>query len=79
MNDASKVGRHSISSILNHGQTSDDDRVDPSLVALTKQQQDRSQTDNAALRAEKRAQLEQEAERMREALRAKERELAELR
>jgi len=77
--DVTRLSRlSSISSILNHGQPTDDDRLDPSLLALSRQQQDPTRTNGVSRHAEKRAHLEEEAERMREALRAKERELAEL-
>lgn len=72
----------SISSLLNHADVHDDSRLDPSLAALSRQQQQHqplpsvSELDN--YKAERRAQLQREAEEMREALRAKERELAQL-
>ena len=68
----------SISSILNHNQSLTDDHLDPSLVTLTKQQQRPQQSNCVSQKADKRAQLEEETQRMREALRAKEKELAEL-
>jgi GATA-binding protein, other eukaryote len=79
---------HSISSLLNphalHSYqkehqlpiTADDMRLDPSLLALSRQQQ--ASVEAEAKKAERRAQLQQEAERIRKALRMKERELAEL-
>ena len=77
----------SISSILNHADSSDDSRVDnspmgrqqPFMHSASPQPQTlpgiSSFSDNAV---ERRAQLEREAEQMREALRAKERELAQM-
>lgn len=79
----------SISTILNNASKHDDPRLDPSIVALSRQQQHQhhphqapqplpsvSELDN--YKSERRAQLQREAEEMREALRAKERELAQL-
>ncbi|KAL4904955.1 hypothetical protein BDW74DRAFT_24158 [Aspergillus multicolor] len=88
----------SISSILNHAHTRDEARLDPSLAALSRQQQAQphhsqpsplpsaqaasqplpsiSNVEN--LVEDRRAKLQREAEEMREQLRAKERELAEL-
>lgn len=82
----------SISSILNHPNTRDESRLDPSLAALSRQQHQHSHqalappqpqslagvTELDSMREERRAQLQREAEEMREMLRAKERELAEL-
>ncbi|KAL1997818.1 hypothetical protein VTN02DRAFT_691 [Thermoascus thermophilus] len=82
----------SISSLLNHTDTPEGSRVDPSLSAHGRPQpqlpqpqpqhpppgQLRNLTDRESYKAERRAQLQREAEEMREALRAKERELAEL-
>lgn len=83
----------SISSLLNHTDTPEDSRLDPSLSAHNRPQQHhpssqlqqhpppgqlRNLTDRESYKAERRAQLQREAEEMREALRAKERELAEL-
>lgn len=82
----------SISSILNPSSKRDESRLDPSLAALSRQQHQHphqtlappppqplpgvTELDN--MREERRAQLQREAEEMREMLRAKERELAEL-
>ncbi|OJJ50867.1 hypothetical protein ASPZODRAFT_11711 [Penicilliopsis zonata CBS 506.65] len=81
-----------ISSILNQSALADDSRLDPSLPSLGRQpphlsahpiphaqlQSLRSVPDRDGFMSERRAQLLREAEEMREALRAKERELAEL-
>ncbi|THC88166.1 hypothetical protein EYZ11_012388 [Aspergillus tanneri] len=82
----------SISSILNHPGSHDESRLDPSLAALSRQQQHPHQpplapppsqplpglTELDGFREDRRAKLQREAEEMREMLRAKERELAEL-
>ncbi|RDW62884.1 siderophore transcription factor SreA [Aspergillus mulundensis] len=88
----------SISSILNHAHARDEARLDPSLAALSRQQQAQphhsqpsplpsSQAASQPLPSvskmenlveDRRAKLQREAEEMREQLRAKERELAEL-
>ncbi|KAE8348542.1 hypothetical protein BDV28DRAFT_87408 [Aspergillus coremiiformis] len=82
----------SISSILNHPNPRDESRLDPSLAVLSRQQHQHSHqplappppqplpgvTELDSMREERRAQLQREAEEMREMLRAKERELAEL-
>ncbi|KAF7596350.1 putative electron transfer flavoprotein subunit [Aspergillus hancockii] len=82
----------SISSILNPSGARDESRLDPSLAALSRQQHQHSHqslappppqplpgvTELDSMREERRAQLQREAEEMREMLRAKERELAEL-
>lgn len=82
----------SISSILNHAHARDEARLDPSLTGLARQQQHHSQPQSLAhpqasqplpgvsdLESfERRAKLQREAEEMRELLRAKERELAQL-
>lgn len=52
-------------------------RLDPSLLALSRQQQ-QAKEDLEAKKAERRKQLKKEAEEIREALKMKERELAEL-
>jgi hypothetical protein len=57
--------------------TADDMRLDPSLLALSRQQQ-QAAFDLEAKKAKRRAQLQREADSMREALRRKEMELAEL-
>ncbi|KAL4802353.1 hypothetical protein BDV18DRAFT_65497 [Aspergillus unguis] len=79
----------SISSILNHAHARDEARLDPSLVAMSRQQhqqphhsQQTSQplpgvSDMEHSQEDRRAKLQREAEEMRELLRAKERELAE--
>ena len=77
----------SISSLLNHADKHDESRVDPSLSASSRQHRLTPPTSHQPLpgvteldgfRVDRRAQLQREAEQMREALRAKERELAEL-
>jgi hypothetical protein len=82
----------SISSILNPSGARDESRLDPSLASLSRQQHQHSHqtlappppqplpgvTELDSMREERRAQLQREAEEMREMLRAKERELAEL-
>lgn len=80
----------SISSLLNHAGAGDDARLDPSLAPLNRQPQHPGPAQHAhssptslrnmseSYKAERRAQLQREAEEMRQALRAKERELAEL-
>lgn len=75
----------SISSLLNHADNRDESRLDPSLAALSRphqapaanQQPLPSVTELDGF-VDRRVQLQREAEQMREALRAKERELAEL-
>ncbi|KAL4889460.1 hypothetical protein BDV59DRAFT_118310 [Aspergillus ambiguus] len=74
----------SISSILNPNRH-DESRLDPSLAALSRQQQPHQPhqplpgvTELGGFREDRRAKLQREAEEMREILRAKERELAEL-
>ncbi|EAU31976.1 GATA factor SREP [Aspergillus terreus NIH2624] len=70
----------SISSILNPN-LHDESRLDPKLAALNRQQQPHQPLPGVTelnLREERRAKLQREAEEMREILRAKERELAEL-
>jgi GATA-binding protein len=57
--------------------TADDMRLDPSLLALSRQQQQAS-IEAEARKVERRTQLQRETDKMREALRIKERELAEL-
>lgn len=82
----------SISAILNHAHARDEARLDPSLAGLARQQQYHPQPQSLAhpqtseslpgvsdLESfERRAKLQREAEEMRELLRAKERELAQL-
>lgn len=81
----------SISSILNPSGAHDESRLDPSLAALSRQQQHPHQplapshsqplpgvTELDRFQEDRRAKLQREAEEMREMLRAKERELAEL-
>ena len=77
----------SISSLLNHADKHDEPRVDPSLATLNRQHHPTSATGHQPLpgvteldgfKPDRRAQLQREAEQMREALRAKERELAEM-
>ncbi|KAF4159786.1 hypothetical protein CNMCM6936_009144 [Aspergillus lentulus] len=83
----------SISTLLNHSGPHDEPRLDPSLAALSRQQQHHKATPLAphppsqplpgvseleSLKEDRRAKLQREAEEMREMLRAKERELAEL-
>ncbi|KAI9376412.1 hypothetical protein BJX61DRAFT_394746 [Aspergillus egyptiacus] len=87
----------SISSILNHGHTREDTRLDPSLAALGRQQHSQAHHPKPSTlappqpsqplpgvsglenyREDRRAKLQREAEEMRELLRAKERELAQL-
>lgn len=66
-----------ISSLLNQADRREDTRLDPSLAALSQQQQllpGVSEIDSYT--SERRIQLQREAEQMREELRAKERELA---
>ncbi|KAJ9360657.1 transcriptional regulator family: GATA type zinc finger [Paecilomyces variotii] len=74
----------SISSLLNHAGAGDEARLDSALPPMNRQPQ-LPQSSPSSLRnvsesykAERRAQLQREAEEMRQALRAKERELAEL-
>lgn len=78
----------SISSLLNHADTREEHRLDPSLVNAGRQhhqgppasypQSLPSMTELEGMQPDRRTQLQREAEHMREALRAKERELAEL-
>ncbi|KAF7116849.1 hypothetical protein CNMCM5793_005430 [Aspergillus hiratsukae] len=83
----------SISTLLNHSGLNDESRLDPSLAALSRQQQHHNAAPLAphppsqplpgvseleSLKEDRRAKLQREAEEMREILRAKERELAEL-
>ncbi|KAH2749504.1 hypothetical protein KXW55_006102 [Aspergillus fumigatus] len=83
----------SISTLLNHSGPHDESRLDPSLAALSRQQQHHKATplpphppsqplpgvsELESLKEDRRAKLQREAEEMREMLRAKERELAEL-
>lgn len=77
----------SISSLLNHAGPHEDPRLDPSLAALSRQQvqpdtrsfsHPQSNASDDGRGADRRSRLQREAEQMREALRAKERELAEL-
>ncbi|KAL4947394.1 hypothetical protein BDW69DRAFT_117654 [Aspergillus filifer] len=82
----------SISTILNQAHTRDEARLDPSLAAMSRQQHPQQPSSLGAqhsqalpgvsdldgLREDRRAKLQREAEEMRELLRAKERELAEL-
>ncbi|RLL98965.1 hypothetical protein CFD26_105957 [Aspergillus turcosus] len=83
----------SISTLLNHSGLHDESRLDPSLAALSRQQQHHKAAPLAphpssqplpgvseleSLKEDRRAKLQREAEEMREMLRAKERELAEL-
>ncbi|KAL4872596.1 hypothetical protein BDV12DRAFT_134242 [Aspergillus spectabilis] len=81
----------SISSILNHAHARAETHVDPSLAGLGRQQHPQPPTlapqpaqplpgvsDLENFREDRRAKLQREAEEMRELLRAKERELAEL-
>jgi GATA-binding protein len=76
---------NSISSLLNHTAAAEESRLDPSLAPYGRPSQPhspsgppRGSTDLDGYKLERRAQLQREAEEIREALRAKERELAEL-
>lgn len=91
-NPAPPARLSSISSLLNHADGLETSRLDPSLSPLSRPPQRyspspiphpptgpiRSTADIDNYKAERRAQLKREAEEMREALKAKERELAEL-
>lgn len=75
----------SISSLLNHADKHDENRLDPTLAALNRphpapaaHQQPLPSVAELDDFVDRRTQLQREAEQMREALRAKERELAEL-
>lgn len=78
LNDPTASGRlNSISSLLNHAQlTGENIPLDPKLMATNQHQEE--QSDRESFKAERRAKLQQEAELMRDILRAKEKELAEL-
>lgn len=91
-NPAPPARLNSISSLLNHPDGPEDSRLDPSLSSFNRPPQHhpssqlqhpppgqlRNLSDRESYKAERRAQLQREAEEIREALRAKERELAEL-
>lgn len=91
-NPAPPARLSSISSLLNHTDVLETSRLDPSLSPLSRPPQRyspspiphppsgpvRNEADIDNHKAERRAQLKREAEEMREALKAKERELAEL-
>ncbi|KAL1967973.1 hypothetical protein VTN77DRAFT_2390 [Rasamsonia byssochlamydoides] len=90
-NPAPPARLNSISSLLNHTTSPEDSRLDPALGHYSRPSQHpssslpppssgqpRGSTDLDSYKLERRAQLQREAEEIREALRAKERELAEL-
>ena len=61
------------------GRTVDEMQLDPALVNIGRRSADREESDRESYKAEKRVQLLREAEGIRELLRAKEKELADLR
>jgi GATA-binding protein len=83
-NGEQENAQHSDTNSRNHAaaatQAMDDMQLDPALVGIGQRRSDdlEMETDRESYKAERRAQLLREAEDMREMLRQKERELAEL-